>query len=179
MINLKEDDTSLDEDSLDVVLNSMYIVEFANYISHHFFDKKDYDNCIKYIDLVLSKTGHIDSLVRQKAICFATQGLYDKAIELIRTNNMESYDNLYLLSQILYFKGNKEALNEALEINNKISEKGVNPLLLRSTGDIYVRLQEFDKVKEVVTSLKEKFPKDPYYHVLNAHIYIIHVKITT
>ena len=172
MINLKEDDTSLDEDSLDVVLNSMYIVEFANYISHHFFDKKDYENCIKYIDLVLSKTGHIDSLVRQKAICFATQGLYDKAIELIRTNNMESYDNLYLLSQILYFKGNKEALNEALEINNKVSEKGVNPLLLRSTGDIYVRLQEFDKVKEVITSLKEKFPKDPYYHVLNAHIYI-------
>ncbi|MBE6132579.1 MAG: hypothetical protein E7180_04225 [Erysipelotrichaceae bacterium] len=171
MINLEEDDSSLDEDSLEIVILSPYVLEFASYISNHFFMKRDFENCIKYIDLIIEKIGPINSLIRKKAICIASVNKFDKALEVLSLGE-EDDESLFLKTQILVYKGDRSSLKLALANINELLEKTPSIRKYKSLGDILVKLEDYSKVKELIELLKTKYPNDNYVHVLNAHLHL-------
>ena len=170
-INIAEDERLVDQDSLDEVLSSPFCLEFINEVSNHFYNEKQFDLCLKYLEMGLGRTNSDLQIKLKMAICLSDLKEFDKAINLIEPCHNDSENALFLLSEIYSFKGDQESLKKALRYCLK--SYGEKPTLpkLKVLGDIYNKQYDHENLLKIIDKLKEEYPEDDYYHLLKACYY--------
>lgn len=105
-----ESDNSLE---IEKAMNSNYKYESLMFLSDFYYDRREYEKTLSYIEELLILTNNESFLQIRKVICLVDLDRDDDALTYLATLDQENYDVLMYTAKILVYKKNRKKLDES------------------------------------------------------------------
>lgn len=160
------------EEIIERVLEGEYRFDALVEMSDLYYDRGDYERCIRYLILIREMSEDKYALTRRIAICHILMKQYDEAVRILEKENIETNgDANYLIGESYYYKGYKQDFMRAIPYYLKAYELRKDANSLKSACDVLYEAGKTEKFKEYVDKLERTFPEDNYIHQLKVKYY--------
>lgn len=160
------------EEILERVLEGGYRFDALVEMSDLYYDRGDYERCIRCLKMIREMSEDPYPLTRRIAICHILMKKYDEAVKILEKENIETNaDANYLIGESYYYKGYKQDFARAIPYYLKAYALRKDANSLKSACDVLYEAGNPEEFKKYLDELEKAFPEDPYIHQLKVKYY--------
>ena len=142
-------------------MNSQYKYGSLVFLSDYYYDKKNYERALSYLDELIVITSNDINIQKRKVLCLKYLDKDEEALDLLKTMNQDDPDVNYQIGSFLINKVNIKFLHESKKYLLKALEESINYPIISSLYRVCERTLDLDTFKIVIDKFEEVIPKHP------------------
>lgn len=166
--------TSINQEIISAALESEYKVDSLVFLTDYFYENKQYEDCLKYLDLLKEFSNDPFQITKKKVLCLFNLNKYLDIIELLQKEDLsQNFLANYFIGEAYYSLGYKKDYKAAIPFYQKAFDLSKDTDSLKSLCECYYETYDDENLKKNIEILSSINPKDRYLNVLKVKYYLL------